>query len=395
MVRKPKVLFLDDDLQVLKAFKRVMRKELDLRTADNGHAALAILRKHPEIDVVVTDQRMPEMDGATFLVHAYRLAPNTMRIMLTGTNSLNVATAALNQGHVYKFINKPSNPKEILKAILQAYEERRRFLKDKDLLEQTLEGAVRVMMEVLALSNPGAYRRARRVQRWADDIALRLGLEVTSHLHMASILWAVGEMTLPNEVQDKLNRAEKLTKAEADLVQRSALSAHELISHIPHMADVANIVLYSRKNFDGSGWPEEGVSGQDIPLEARILRILLDIIGRMEKPHRQESFIAWLPQEQTPHAFDPALISRIRQAYDPRTQSREIREWVELEVGLSRLLDGDQLGHDCKTVDGRLLLAAGNEITRPVLEKMRQVHKLVGIQEPITILREQIMTQSA
>ncbi|WP_019961990.1 HD domain-containing phosphohydrolase [Woodsholea maritima] len=390
MTRKPKVLFVDDDPNVLNAIKRVLRKDLDLRTADKAHAGLAILRTDPDIDVVVTDQRMPEMDGASFLTHAVRIAPQTMRIMLTGTHNLAVATQAVNEGHVFKFINKPSSPKEIMAAIEEAYAERERLVHERDLLEQTVAGAVRVMMDVLAISSPGAFRRARRVQRWAEELGARLDLSAQSNLSMASILWGLGEMTLPSEIIKKRNQGEALTPLEQDLVAQSAQTAHDLVANIPHIFDVAKIILYSRKHYDGSGYPKDDVAGGNIPELSRLLHILLYAVDHSEGGGRHVGLLALLPKEDEPHYFDPALLARVRAALRAADYGAQAKVWIEREVPLSRLLHGDRLARDCHTRDGRLLLAAGNEITQPMLEKMRQVHKLAGIEEPIHILREEL-----
>ena len=116
---RPKILFLDDEERILNALSALFRYKYQVFTATDGEQALAILREH-HVHVVVSDQRMPKMTGVEFLRRAKEISPNTMRILLTGFSDLSAIIDSVNDGEVYRFLNKPWGNQEIQAMIADA-----------------------------------------------------------------------------------------------------------------------------------------------------------------------------------------------------------------------------------------------------------------------------------
>jgi serine/threonine-protein kinase len=113
---RPKILFLDDEDRILNALSALFRYKYQVFTATDGAQALAILKQH-HVHVVVSDQRMPAMTGVEFLRRAKEVSPRTVRILLTGFSDLSAIIDSVNDGEVYRFLNKPWGNQEIQAVI--------------------------------------------------------------------------------------------------------------------------------------------------------------------------------------------------------------------------------------------------------------------------------------
>ncbi len=117
---KDRILIVDDEVNILRALKRLLRREgFEIKTAECGEAGLEILRQEP-VDLIISDQRMPGMNGVEFLEEAQKICPDSVRIILSGYTDLNSVTAAVNRGHVFKFILKPWDDDELKEIIRQS-----------------------------------------------------------------------------------------------------------------------------------------------------------------------------------------------------------------------------------------------------------------------------------
>jgi DNA-binding NtrC family response regulator len=172
-----KILMVDDEDAVLVGYQRMFRNEFQIETAPGGAAALAALEATGPYAVVVTDMRMPEMDGAQLLRKVKLLAPDTIRIMLTGDADVRSAVSAVNEGSIFRFLTKPCNKDTLAKALTAGLMQYRLLTAEKDLLENTLQGSIQVLTEVLSLVNPAAFGRALRVRRYIHQVATRMALD--------------------------------------------------------------------------------------------------------------------------------------------------------------------------------------------------------------------------
>jgi DNA-binding NtrC family response regulator len=165
-----RILFVDDEANVLAAIKRQLHKQFALTTLQQPQSALKLIEESGPFAVIVSDMRMPEMDGIRFLVRAREIAPDSVRIMLTGNADQQTAIEAVNEGHIFRFLNKPCDTERLVNALNAGLEQHRLIRAEKDLLSETLNGSVRVLTDVLELANPTVYGRASRVCQIAITI---------------------------------------------------------------------------------------------------------------------------------------------------------------------------------------------------------------------------------
>ncbi|MEI2723401.1 MAG: response regulator [Verrucomicrobiota bacterium] len=156
-----KVLFIDDDASILAAYQRNLRKQFSIDVALGGVPGLAAIATHGPYAVVVADMQMPGMNGVEFLTRAEAVAPETVRIMLTGNADQKTASDAVNQGHVFRFLNKPCPPEVITLTLTAAVRQYRLITAERELLENTLNGSIKLLTDILSMVDPQSFGRAK------------------------------------------------------------------------------------------------------------------------------------------------------------------------------------------------------------------------------------------
>ncbi|TQV78479.1 HD domain-containing phosphohydrolase [Denitrobaculum tricleocarpae] len=380
-----RVLFVDDDPQILSAFKRNLRKRFDLQTAEGPAAGLKAIEEDGEFAVVVSDQQMPEMDGITFLRQVKGKNPLTVRMMLTGNADQQTAMEAVNEGHIFRFMTKPCAPDDLAKAVEAAQEQYRLVTAERDLLEQTLAGSVKVLVDVLSLHNPEAFKQTARIRSWARAIAKPLKLTDPWTLNMSIMLSSIGEITLPAELAGKRRKGEALTEVEKGLVSRSPEVARDLITNIPRLGPVATAVYYQAAGFDGSGFPGDGVSGEDLPKEARVLRVLIDLAAASNADLPPASVFDAMAKNSA--QYDPEILALARARLTPPDETPETEDAPEVhEVPVRLLRDVHKLHEDVVTESETVLIAAGHRLTRAMIKKIQNYHQVHKIKEPLMVI---------
>ena len=380
-----RVLFVDDDPNVLAAYRRALRKCCSLVTAEGGEQGLAALKADGPFAVVISDQQMPGMDGVSFLREAKTAAPMTVRMMLTGNADQQTAIDAVNEGDVFRFHTKPCPPEELARSIDAAAAHHRLMKAEKELLEQTLAGSVKVLVDVLSLADPAAFQRTALIRRWAAAVAARLGVDNLWELDIAVMLAPIGRVTLPAEVRAKLDRAARLTDAEAAIVGRMPEAGRNLIANIPRLTGVADAVLYQHKWFDGSGFPEDERAGGDIPLVARLIHVLTDLADRTGGREPEIKHIDLMAAEQG--RFDPTVLNAARAALAASGERRAVAGADALILPFDEVAAGDEVAEDLTCQDGTLILAAGQELSGAMIEKIQAIRQTKPLAEPVKVLR--------
>ena len=179
-----KILLVDDESNILDGYRRSLSKEFLMETAQGGKEALALATEKGPYAVVVSDMRMPGMDGVQLLSHIKTIAPDTIRVMLTGNADMDTAVNAINEGSIFRFLNKPCSKEVMARTITAALVQYRLVTAEKQLLEQTLGGTLQVLTQVLSLVNPAAFGRAERARRYIHHIvtSMKLGTHGSTKL---------------------------------------------------------------------------------------------------------------------------------------------------------------------------------------------------------------------
>ena len=261
------LLLVDDEPRVLLGLSAYLKSRYTVHTAESGPQGLKRLATDPSISVIVSDMRMPGMDGAQFLARARLIAPLTVRLLLTGQADIGSAIAAINEGQIFRFLTKPTAPALFLSTIEAAVAQHRLITAEKVLLEQTLRGSLRTMTEILALAN-----RAGRIKRVVTELAQKLGAEDHWQIEVAAMLSQIAQVSLPAEVAEKLSRAADLSPEERAMVARLPEATDQLLAHIPRLEAVRVMLANAQEPFRQSEAIQPEAETQLVTLGAKLIK---------------------------------------------------------------------------------------------------------------------------
>jgi response regulator RpfG family c-di-GMP phosphodiesterase len=373
--RKPKVLCVDDEPMVLDGLLLHLRRKFDVVVATSGLDGLAAIDKGDPFAVVVSDMRMPGMDGAEFLSRARKAAPDTVRVLLTGHADFDMALAAVNQGQIFRFLTKPCPADVMLQTVESAAEQNRLVHAERVLLSQTLAGSVKALTEVLSLANPIAFGRADRLRRTVGKMCDALGLKDRWYLDVAAQLSQVGCISLPPGLAEKLFYGQPLAPAEQAMADKVPELADQLLGNIPRLEPVREILGAVRRRYDGADDPYSVVKGEGIPLGARMLRIAVDL-DELEASGLSAAQALAAMQERV-GVYDPALLERLASDVGADGQA-EVRE-----LPVAALKPGMVLVSDVWSKAGVLLVARGYTVSEGLLQRLRNLAP--GVKEPVRV----------
>ncbi|MBI3987311.1 MAG: response regulator [Lentisphaerae bacterium] len=376
-----KILLVDDDANLLAAFQRQLRHRYNAESALNADAALDIAMTRGPFAVVISDLRMPGMDGIQFLSRIKERAPHTVRIMLTGNADLQTAIDSVNEGNIFRFLTKPCPPETMEKVIAAGVEQYRLITAEKVLLERTLGGGIKVLTDVLSLVNPTAFGRANRLQRFVRLMVNRLNVSNAWEIEMAALLSQVGCVTVPEPVLHKAFAGGALSFEERKMMEAHPQVAHDLIVNIPRLEGVAEAIAFQEKRFDGTGSPPENRAGDAIPLGARILKLILDFDALESRGVSRRKALAVLAGRAG--WYEPALLRTLEDVII----SLEVGDHFRLkEVALGDLAPGMIFAEDVFSGTGLLLISKGQDVTQPILMRLRNFAFNAGMRGPLRVL---------
>jgi response regulator RpfG family c-di-GMP phosphodiesterase len=381
-----KVLFVDDEANVLSAITRQLRKSFEISTAPGGQEGLAMLDSDGPFAVVVSDMRMPGMDGIEFLRQVKDRSPDTVRMMLTGNADQQTAINAVNQGNIFRFYTKPCPAQDLRRAVEDGLRQYALVTAERTLLERTLAGSVKVLLDVLAILAPDAFGKTTQLRNMARQMARQLKLTDRWELDMAAMLSPVGQITLPSETLAKIRSGTPLSTSEQEILARTPEIGRNLIANIPRLEKVSQWIYYQNKGFEGHGFPHDDVAGTDIPLGARILRVMIDLVEAREREGSVRGAFEKLKQNRV--HYDPEILGAARACFlDGQSRQAGQQASEQLKVPIHRLRPGDRLISDIEAESGTLVLSAGQEISQTDIERLRNKRQLVPLKEPVHVFR--------
>jgi len=378
-----RILFVDDDQNLLSAMQRTLRKRFSFDVAGGGEEALQMLKSKGPYAVVIADMTMPVMDGVELLEAVQSLAPDTVRVMLTGNADQRTAAEAVNRGNVFRFLSKPCAPEELTATLDMALKQYELITTEKALLSQTLNGSLQVLTDILAMLDPDAFGQAQLRRTVVREVANRLGISSTWDLEIAALLAEIGLVTLPPEVREKVRTHQVLSSNERQLVERIPEFSARLLGSIPRLEPVAQSVLYQNKNYDGSGFPVDGVSGADIPIGGRILRVVTAVVRMRRKGTPVNDALSAIlagPEHYDSSVAQALTVTSSALQERPKTAATGMRS-----LPLGELAPGHVLLSDIVTVEGTVVLAAGATLNATQLQRLRNFATLNPIVEPISV----------
>jgi response regulator RpfG family c-di-GMP phosphodiesterase len=427
---KPKVLLVDDEESILNSLRRLLRGQpYELLLATSGAQALEVMEQH-SIDLVMTDARMPNMDGATLLAHIHRLYPTTTRILLTGYADMPTIIKAINEGKIHRYISKPWNDEEMLLTLRQAlahqYSERER---------QRLEQLTRLQNDQLKSLNITLEKhvaaRTAELQQTADMLDLAYEELKHSYVTGTEVFSLLANLRLPPAKQTnrqiielvrvycklhdldegtsrdltmaaalynigKLSWTDSMMTAPADLLHHSdreryrgyPKQSESLLMTLEPMKDAARLILHHQERWDGSGFPDR-LKGEAIPFGSRLLKLAVDFIELqrgliLERQMNSDEALVYI-RNYAGRLYDPEMVEDFIQvcaAYqsdvslaDPSVKVLTTRE-VAAGMILARNLNAD---------NGMLLLNAGKVLNGPLVEKLIAFEAMEGAKYSIFV----------
>lgn len=358
----PTILCVDDDPSVLDGFRRNLRKKFRVQTAGGPGEGLDLIGQRGPFAVVITDFQMPGMDGIRFLAKARAIAPDTVRIMLTGQADVAMAMAAVNQGNIFRFLLKPCTPLVLEKVLMAAIEHHNRLISERQLMHETLLGCVQVLVELLSVVHPQAFSRATRLRRYVKQIAMRAGLPGVWQFEAAAMLCQIGWITLPPDLLAKAASDESLSGEELPLFQAHSSAAARMLEKIPRLELVAHMI--ERQHIDLSNLPcGLTICSTDLgTVGAQLLKAVIDYDTLRQRDLRHEEALHKMRQDES--VYMPGIIEAMT-SIDGTTAKEE----VEL-LPLFALSSGMILEDDLRSTSGMLLLGKGQEVTATLVQRL-------------------------
>lgn len=372
-----RVLFVDDEQNVLDGIQRSLRKHVTLLTATSGEDGLRLLRESGPFALVVSDMRMPSMNGAQLLTKVREQAPDTVRMILSGQADLEATIAAVNDGHIYRFLSKPCPTEKLLAAVEDGLRQHRLISAEKVLLEQTLSGAVKMLIEILGMVSPAASSRASRLQRYVVELAAALSLPTQWQWGLAAHVSQIGCVALPKEILSKVEASQALSDEEKGLFESHPEVAGKLLAAIPRLDDVAAIVAAQFRQPNCAGKPENVRDWDICGAGELLLQTACEFDRLITRGATRENAATVLKASKPglPQAIIKALLSL-------KISNQEL---IVRQVRLKDLALGMILDEDLVSPKGIRLVPAGQEITRTLIVRLSSIADGVGVAEPFRV----------
>lgn len=368
-----KILFVDDEPQLLQAVKRQMRKRFSIYLAEGGEEALDILKTQGPFAVIVSDMRMPGMDGLELLTQVKNIYPEVVRMMLTGNADQETAADAVNKGQVFRFLTKPCPTAVMAPALALALRHHKLIMAEKELLNETLKGAVGVMAELLTLANATAFSIGPRIKSMVLKLAGEMDLSPLWQYEVSACMSQLGCITLPSEILRKVHSGEELTAEEWETYQKHPLTAARMINQIPRLEKVTEIIMYQLTEFQAYSDEIE----DDVALGGQILKVAIDydILRQQDLKHDE----ALEKMRRRKGVYNPDLLDCMARL-KPSERKIEVKN-----VRFKNVIAGMVADEDVVAKNGTLLIPKDQKITWSIIESLKNFVQHVGIEEPIRV----------
>ena len=353
----PKVLFVDDQAEVLDDPRVIVAEVCQPYTALNAEEGLKVFESDGPFTVVASDQNLPGINGSEFLAMVNRRDPFCSTMLMTGHADYHDAMRAVNNGHVFRLLDKPYAEQDLLDAIQAGTRQRELIQSEQVLLQETLVGAVNALTETLATVKPLFFGRAQRVKRMAGEVARYLNYPHVWRVETAAVFSQMASITLPEEEAENVFLRKQLRPQIVELVKKFPEVITHLLGHIPRLGNVREILdclLVSSAPYQTPD-KENTYKAYQI-LDAALEYDYLEVEG-----HDSEVILATLKGGHK--EFDSQVIEAMSQLlHKSRTR------YLVNELPLDDLRVGMRLAEDLKLETEMLVAPKGTDISRHFLQ---------------------------
>jgi len=335
MSEKFKLLVVDDEEDILDSLKRAFRRDYEVFTANSGQAGIDVL-KTEQVDLIISDQRMPDVTGDAVLKFAQEHQPKAIRILLTGYSDMESLVRCVNEAGLYKYITKPWEPENLRLTVMRALESlslERKLEAASGQLKQAYLDAVTMLSVACEGKDEDTGFHVRRVQFYTEALALELGEspEQAEHMGLMSILHDIGKLYIPDSI---LKKPAKLDETEWNIMKRHPEYGVRILGENPFYEMAREIALCHHENVDGSGYPK-GLHGNEIPLSARIAKAA-DVFDALtsRRPYKEpwpvERALEWM-DGQSGVQLDAAVVEGFHRLHENGTIARIMQEYHAID----------------------------------------------------------------
>jgi response regulator RpfG family c-di-GMP phosphodiesterase len=420
-----RILCVDDEPNILSSLRRLFRSQgYEVLTADSGDSGLKLLERE-NADLIISDMRMPEMDGTHFLEHARCLCPDALRLLLTDYADVHSILNAINRGETYRYITKPWDDTDILLVVRHALErkaleeERRRLegltrsqneelkalnaelesrvkqrtaelTRANEKLKTSFLTSIKVFSNLIETRGGNLAGHSRRVTDLTRKIALKMGLgtQETQDVFIASLLHNIDKIGFSDEML-----AMPAWRMKGDclaLYRKHPARGEEMLMPLEDVRDAAGIIRSQHERFDGEGFPD-GLSGFNIPVGARILALASDYdnlqIGALVQRELRPEEAAPLIIQSSGKRYDPVVVEAFQEIVSGR--SPVTAEALQDEAASpADLRAGMIVARDLLNRDGSLVLSVGHKLTERLIEQIIRFEKSTGSLLTIHVRKE-------
>jgi response regulator RpfG family c-di-GMP phosphodiesterase len=377
MLMTEKILMVDDETAILQGYQRLLHGSFHTTIAMGAAAALVEMNKSGPFAVVVADMRMPDMDGAQLLAQIKNDYPETVRVMLTGNADMQTAVRAVNDGNIFRFLTKPCTKNTLAMTLTASLVQYRLVTAEKELLENTLRGTISVLTDVLSLVNPEAFSRAARIRRYIRHIAYTLKLSNPWRFEIAGMLSQLGCVALDAHTIEAGYAGKKPLSPE----DQARFDAHpsiaaDLLGKIPRLEPIAWMIAHQNQDVPVEGDiadPERA----DMRLGASILRATLAFDELVRRDVSKTEAAHQLSRQH--RNLDPRIFQALVELRS------DLEEYSIRRCRFEDLTPGMLINEDIHSASGTLLVTKGQEVTMPLILKLKNFSKNGGAGDSIEV----------
>lgn len=374
-----KILLVDDEPYVVEALIRQLRKSYPVDTAASATEALEKLDTKGPYAVIVSDLRMPGMDGIALLTEVRKKYPDIIRVILSGDADLTKAIDAVNSGQVFRFLTKPCSANGLATTLALAVRQYQLITGEKDILNKTLKGTISMLSEILSLANSRAFSRGYRIRNIVTEIAENLGLKPLWRYEVAALISQLGCIAIPEDILKKTCVGEPLSANEKKIFNDHPRIGAQLVRKIPRLEGVAEILENQLLPYEEGSSPPHRFN--DTIVGSHILRVALDYdqLTAQGLTHKEAVRQLYRSKEK----YNPDVLNQINEI-----QSRLSKGQVTHTLLFDELVPGMIAAEDILAQNGTKIIEKGQEITWPALQGLQNFIEHIGIKEPIKVWSE-------
>jgi len=323
--------------------------------------------------------RMPEIDGVQFLNKIKDIAPDTVRMMLTGNSDIETAVDAVNEGHIFRFLTKPCPPDTMMRALLTGIQQHHLINVERDLLENTLKGAVQALTDILSMTNPIAFSRSKRIKNYMSQLIKLLDINAGWQYEVAAMLSYIGSVTVPLNIIEKFFEGVSLDSSEGSMVKSIPETGKNLLTQIPRMGNIAEMIKLQQDDIVLKKLASPLKDTDVVVLGAMLLETTIDFDAYLCCKYNQADAVDNM-RKSAAH-YDETVLDLLAQVDVPRLENASSKL-----IKMADIQEGMLLAQDIKMKNGYLMVAKGYEMNAVVKQRLLNYSKQGIIKDSLRIV---------